>query len=215
MSDDAHSNYCLTDHEGPCPPPDPLRMELGAVIDEWLRLNSDGSYHLADRVLYWLAQREWCDCPAFPGIVRERDTARAVLKRAENERDQLAGQTEAIGEFLQRLRADITDEADWIDARGGMISAAWVADAMRHLATYGHRRPRKGEGTHIHHGDTAVLSGGAPELNRLASSGSGRHPTDQMLTQVPRVGPHRDDSNGTSAGLLDAPAPTRSGEEKQ
>lgn len=51
---------------------------------------------------------------------------------------------------LNRLREDIADEADWIDKRGGMISAAWVADAMRHLARYGHRRPRAGEGTHIH-----------------------------------------------------------------
>lgn len=47
--------------------------------------------------------------------------------------------------------------------------------------------------------------GGAPELNRLASSGSARRPTSQMLTQVPRVGPHLESSLPPAGTHPDAP----------
>jgi len=66
------------------------------------------------------------------------------VERAETERDETRRQFET-------LTADLVDEADWIDKRGGMISAAWVANGMRHLARYGYRRPRAGEPTQIHY----------------------------------------------------------------
>lgn len=156
------------------PDPSATHPELVAglkeCIEEWMTLNTDVRLRepeeLAARVLVWLAEREWCECPAFPGIVRERDLLDARLAEA------TASHVRVV-EFLKRLRADLMDDADMIENGYGMISAAWVASHMRHIARYGHRMPRKGERSHIHHdGEAAILNATSPTESPIVAAGT-------------------------------------------